>query len=274
MIEDNDEVEMHVADSPEDPALDALIVQLASDYNEPPDIVPSEHMWGRIHAARPRSLRPARSSVQRSTWQLLAASVALLAFGIAIGHEWTPHTMQPAVAIAPPLLGTGDASHKHTVSAGADANRAASANSIAPAHSTSRNAASLPQMQPRQLQSRSGSDMAYQLATMRHFTDAEALLTSYATSSHDARGDAQIATWAQSLLSQTRLLLDSPAATDPRRRKLLEDLELVLVDMTHLSPSTAPIERDMLDGTVRNGEIIDRLRTAVPAGGAMHLNGV
>ncbi len=112
---------------------------------------------------------------------------------------------------------------------------------------------------------------AYTLATVRHFTAVEALLTSYQTEAHDARGDAEMASWARALLSQTRLLLDSPAAADPARQRLLQDLELVLVQMTQLSPANTPIDREMIDGSVRHSDVITRLRTAVPAGVATHL---
>ena len=118
---------------------------------------------------------------------------------------------------------------------------------------------------------RQGNGATYQLATLRHFTDVETLLTSYSTSTHDATADAQLASWARDLLSQTRMLLDSPAATDPARKKLLQDLEVVLVEMSQLSGDTAPVERDLIDGSVRESDVITRLRSAVPAGGAMHL---
>ena len=42
-------------------------------------------------------------------------------------------------------------------------------------------------------------------------------------------------TAARSLLGTNRLLLDSPVATDPRMRQLLEDLELVLAQIAQLS---------------------------------------
>ena len=60
-------------------------------------------------------------------------------------------------------------------------------------------------------------------------TEAEAMLTVFKTDLNQGRMDAQISAWGKDLLSNTRLLLDSPAAQDPVRRKLLQDLELVLV---------------------------------------------
>ena len=112
----------------------------------------------------------------------------------------------------------------------------------------------------------SQSAIAYQVATIRHLTDAEALLTSFNLESRDQRTDSRLAGWAKGLLSNTRLLLDSPAGDDPRRAELLEDLELVLAQIVQLSPGAAAQERDLIDGSIRNGAVMTRLRTAIPAG--------
>ena len=112
----------------------------------------------------------------------------------------------------------------------------------------------------------SQSVVPYQVATIRHLTDAEALLTSFTLESREQQTDSRLAGWAKGLLSNTRLLLDSPAGDDPRRAKLLEDLELVLAQIVQLSPGSASQERDLIDGSLRNGAVMTRLRTAIPAG--------
>ena len=78
--------------------------------------------------------------------------------------------------------------------------------------------------------------------------------------------DAQLGAWARQLLSNTRLLLDSPVANDPQRRPLLEDLELVLVQIVQLSPGTAPQDRELIEKTLQREHVLTRLRTAIPAG--------
>jgi hypothetical protein len=108
--------------------------------------------------------------------------------------------------------------------------------------------------------------VSYQVATQRHLEDAEALLTSYSLEGRDPRMDAQFAGWAKGLLSNTRLLLDSPAGDDPRRAKLLQDLELVLAQIVQLSPNSAPTERELIQGSIQNGHVMTRLRSAIPAG--------
>jgi hypothetical protein len=104
------------------------------------------------------------------------------------------------------------------------------------------------------------------VATIRHLANAEALLTAFRSDSRDAKMDAQLSGWARELLSNTRLLLDSPAADDPQRAKLLGDLELVLAQIVQLSPDAAAQDRELIEGSIRNGQVMTRLRFAIPAG--------
>jgi hypothetical protein len=111
-----------------------------------------------------------------------------------------------------------------------------------------------------------GSALSYQVATIHHLSNAEALLTAFRSDSRDAKMDAQLSIWARDLLSNTRLLLDSPAADDPQRAKLLGDLELVLAEMVQLAPNATPQDRELVEGSIRNGHVMTRLRSAIPAG--------
>ena len=106
-----------------------------------------------------------------------------------------------------------------------------------------------------------------QIAAVRHLSEAEALLTSFRTrSTTDQQMDARLGSWARDLLSNTRLLLDSPVANDPQRRPLLEDLELVLVQIVQLSPGSTPQDRELIEKTLQQDHVMTRLRTAIPAG--------
>jgi hypothetical protein len=123
------------------------------------------------------------------------------------------------------------------------------------------------------------ADAAYDVATLQHFTAAEALLVSYRSERSNAALsdsmtvalDNRLSLWARQLLQDTRLLLDSPAGADPRRRQLLEDLELVLAQITRLGGVGGPSgpaagERAAIDGTLQRGQVITRLRNAIPSG--------
>lgn len=131
-------------------------------------------------------------------------------------------------------------------------------------------------MAPSAVVNRPTTNLASTLALARHLTQAEALLVAFAEPAREseadrAETDAKLAKWAGSLLTNTRILLDSPVADDPLRRRLLEDLELVLVQMVSLgrmqdTSGTRRGERGMIEGTLENGQVLPRLRTAIPVG--------
>lgn len=73
--------------------------------------------------------------------------------------------------------------------------------------------------------------------------------------------------WADGLLAETRFLLDSPAMDDPELRTLLEDLEMVLVEVTLLPPpgeERSRVELDLIADGLESRSILARIRTLVP----------
>ncbi len=116
------------------------------------------------------------------------------------------------------------------------------------------------------------TNSSYTRAATDELARAEALLTAYSASSPTTGVDKQLSTWARDILTNTRLLLDSPAADDPARRKLLQDLELVLVQMVQRSPEAgAAEERAHIERSLDRTQVLTRLRSALPAG---HNNGI
>jgi hypothetical protein len=110
----------------------------------------------------------------------------------------------------------------------------------------------------------SANNAAYNVATAQHLANAEVLLTAFTLKPRDQQMDAQFSQWARGLLANTRLLLDSPAGDDPRRAKLLQDLEQVLAQIVQLSPNAAASDRELIQGSIQQGQVITRLRTIVP----------
>lgn len=105
----------------------------------------------------------------------------------------------------------------------------------------------------------------YGVAATRHLTSAEAFVTAVRMSSYAAR-DTAIQRWARELLTDTRLLLDSPAGEDQRRRALLEDLELLLVQVMELENSRTSDTNELLLDKTQQDQLLTRLRANVPAG--------
>ena len=111
----------------------------------------------------------------------------------------------------------------------------------------------------------SGLSGSYGMAAALHLTSAEAFVTAVRMSSY-AAGDTTIQRWARELLTDTRLLLDSPAGSDSRRRALLEDLELVLVQVLELENSRTSDTNELLLDKTQQDQLLTRLRANVPAG--------
>ena len=110
----------------------------------------------------------------------------------------------------------------------------------------------------------------YRLAATQTLTQAEALLTAYRASGDAQRNPMparQLGAWGREVLGSTRLLIDSPAGSDPQLRTLLSDLELVLVQIIQISGAPLdPADRDLIDRALQDRDLLLRLRTAVPAG--------
>ncbi|HEY6853540.1 MAG TPA: hypothetical protein VI139_04785 [Gemmatimonadales bacterium] len=113
------------------------------------------------------------------------------------------------------------------------------------------------------------SDVAYQVAAAQYLSHAEVLLTDFRAESRRGRLDPQFLAGARDLLTTTRLMLDSPAARDPHLKNLLEDLELVLAQITQLPAEPGrKNEMDLINQGMDQHSVLTRLRTATPTGPA------
>lgn len=113
----------------------------------------------------------------------------------------------------------------------------------------------------------------YRVAVARHLGRSEAMLTAFRAEAGGGAPDPRLAEWADDLLTQTRLLLDSPAADDPAMRALLLDLELVMVQIAQLpqpndATETDTTETDLAERAIERSQVLPRMRTLVPAGSA------
>jgi hypothetical protein len=104
---------------------------------------------------------------------------------------------------------------------------------------------------------------AYQTTTSRYLGQTAALLVALPAEAQSDAADAIYHNRAHDLLLTTRLLLDSPAATDPRFRTLLEDLELVLAQVVRLQSEQSRAELDLIRQALEQRDVLPRLRTAV-----------
>jgi hypothetical protein len=249
-------------------------------------------------APAPQFTRTGWSSSLSSSWSLAAAASLLLVAGIGVGRwwEWRAQAGAPAstvAAVATPDTATPDGARgTDTMTAAVPRTLAAAPTLESPTESSTPSLDPADRLPTREVASRAGragratgragegrtdgDRLAYDVATVRHLTSVEALLVSYRADPLDSLADARVAQWARTLLQDTRLLLDSPAASSPVRRRLFEDLELVLVQMARLAPADSTVnparlrrereERALIDGTMRDARVLPRLRREIPAG--------
>ena len=267
-----------------------FLKKAAQSYNVPPARTPREDMWSAIQAQRaagPRVVYGGGSPVHESSARRFgskiwlgaaAAAMLLLATGVGIGRWSASSSTSGSVAVNPPATPVSpdsidpNATGSVPGGTGAVASGVPSVDGRRPSAPT----AGTPSGKAPVIDNGGGAtrvatapqgNSAYQLTAVRHLSEAEALLTSFRTrSATDQQMDAQLGTWARELLNKTRLLMDSPVANDPQRRPLLEDLELVLVQIVQLSPGSTPQDREMIEKTLQQDQVMTRLRTAIPAG--------
>ena len=117
------------------------------------------------------------------------------------------------------------------------------------------------------LAARSDVDLVYRVAAAPYLTRTEALLTSFRTESRTGKVDADFAVQAQDLLVTTRLMLNSPAARDPRLASLLQDLEVMLVQIAQLPAGNDRNDVELINQGLDQRSVMLRLRAIGPEPG-------
>jgi hypothetical protein len=253
--------------------LDEQLRRAARDYNAPGS-VPRDRMWAEIQARRAqRATAITPLGTRRRSWYAPAVAAAVLVLGIAIGRVYERWNAQPngnTVADARPgtpvIVATKG---PDSIVANPDPQPAAqhTVNSVRRAVTPRE----LPQPTRRDETNaggtRSGGSMAYRLAVVEHLAGTEAMLTSFRAAAKRGEVDAQITTWARNLLTTTRLLQASAAQEDPTMKRLLDDLELVLVQIaqyTSAGPHRAE-ELELIEHSIERRGVIGKLHTNYPA---------
>ncbi len=112
----------------------------------------------------------------------------------------------------------------------------------------------------------SSQNLVYQVAAMQYFSRTETFLTSFRADDQSGASNARFARQARDLLTTAQLMLDSPAASDPRLRALLEDLELVLMQISQLDVRGGTHDTDFITQGMNQSNVLPKLRSAIPSG--------
>lgn len=237
----------------DEPALPAAQADAAAAYHAAPDGIPRDAMWSAIAARRAREQTSSIAGHEPRAESAADADVQPIAVTV------TP-TTRGALARLPRWLGAvvGAAAVITVFAITRDTTPSASSSGTSAIASAA--SASVARTDT------SSASTAWRVASAEHFGLAESMLTTLGTSP-DAQGDRQLTAWSRDLLESTRLLMDSPAGRDPKRRALLQELELVLVQLVESGPAMRTDDRSVMDEMLsRSALLLTRIRTTVPAG--------
>lgn len=262
-----------------DDKFEEFLQREARGYNAPPPSVPRDEMWRAISAARgsrPGGVTPITSRKPRLRYTPWIGMAATLLVGIGIGR----FALQRGGESGPVVTAQRPTSAQNAGAPATDPLAPASViEAAAPQDAPDAPITQPVQRAPRAAQARLASNSApaaarngiangsaepvdaFQVASRDHLVRAEALVSVVAATPRDAVMDSLTGRWAREMLTNTRLLLDSPAGDDPVRRRLLEDLETVLVQLVQRSGGAVD-ERALIDRTLERTQLLTRLRTS------------
>lgn len=96
--------------------------------------------------------------------------------------------------------------------------------------------------------------------TTRYLGRAETLLTAFRIDQRTPASELDLARWARELLIETRMRLDLPVSRTPAESALLEDLELILLQMSRLGSGVSDVEWQLARETVELKGTLPKLR--------------
>jgi hypothetical protein len=106
----------------------------------------------------------------------------------------------------------------------------------------------------------------FAVAAERHLAQSEAFLTLFRASVREGKDATLAPATARELLVNNRLLMDSPAANDPKISHLLDDIELVLAQIAQLPAEGREADVQIITDGLDAGGVLTRIRSEVTSG--------
>jgi hypothetical protein len=231
---------------------DRLIAGAAPGYNAPGQM-DREAMWDRIARERARHVAPARRFTSGAMPRAIAAGI-LVAAGIGIGRFTAPAGQQPdsppasAAAAAQPPVSTGA-----TIGSSATSPDGSGATGATPPIAS--------QSDVRPTAARPAARRIPAAVIQSHLLSTADLITSFRATAATGAVDQQLVDRSAALLAATRRLED--VAADSSLRKLLVDLDLVLVQIVQYAAraDTDQREVELIEDAIRRRGIMAELQT-------------
>ncbi len=113
---------------------------------------------------------------------------------------------------------------------------------------------------------------AFHTIAADYLEDTEAFMTLLRADAREGQLDGDMGSWARALLLQTRFLMETERDPDPAVRRLLEDVELILVEVARVpadDESRATEELKWIDEGMETQDLLPRLRAVTPVGAGM-----
>ena len=98
--------------------------------------------------------------------------------------------------------------------------------------------------------------------TTRYLGRAETLLTAFRTDQRTPASEMDLASWGRELLIETRMRLDLPVSRTPEENELLNDLELLLLQISRLGSGVPDLEWQLARESMEWKHTLPRLRAA------------
>jgi hypothetical protein len=257
--------------------LDETLLAHARAYHAP-GAVPREEMWNAISGRTGRAGRQGEQVLPfRRVVRVALPIAAVLALGVFLGRmskePVASHRSQVATQEPMPLDSNalspraqrGDEAPGQVLASSADSqpqgNSQLATRGSRPATSEppSRRAA-----EPSTLDSRPST--VFSVAAERHFAQAETFLTLFRASVRQGKDESLAPATARELLVSNRLLMDSPAADDPKVSRLLDDIELVLAQIAQLPAEGRRADAELITDGLEAGGVLTRIRSEVTSG--------
>jgi len=279
-----DEERRRSTDDSYDEPLDETLMAHARDYHTP-DAAPREAMWEAISGRTGRASRAGRAGEARvlpfrRAVRVMLPIAAVLVAGILIGRMTSVDGQRSAVDSQRSTVdGPGNLSPR--AQRGGDSPDQAMASSAAPRpQSDTSPVAREPRLgtggtraapTPSTVDRRPSSlvprpTTVFSVAAERHFAQAESFLTLFRTAVREGQDESLAPATARELLVNNRLLMDSPAADDPRVKHLLGDIELVLAQIAQMPAEGRQADARIITDGLDAGGVLTRIRSEVTSG--------